>query len=152
MICCTEPGLTRPCIYCIYIKCVTCKMGGNKTKLKEKNLTMDNYCWQLLTRDRPDLSSERAPNKDNTAKFRINIWSQVPRWARRQDILTDWPSVVTRPQTSRQIYVVQTSVSTTTWTSTGANSQQDLQDSSATSAEAQTDCITSINKVVQQLI
>jgi hypothetical protein len=24
---------------------------------------------------------------------RINIWSQVPQWARRQDILTDWPTV-----------------------------------------------------------
>jgi hypothetical protein len=34
MICCIEPGLTRPCIYCIYIKCVTCKMGGGgKTKV-----------------------------------------------------------------------------------------------------------------------
>jgi hypothetical protein len=24
-----------------------------------------------------------------------NIWSQVPEWTRHQDILTDWPSVVT---------------------------------------------------------
>jgi hypothetical protein len=24
-----------------------------------------------------------------------NIWSQVPEWARYQDIMTDWPSVVT---------------------------------------------------------
>jgi hypothetical protein len=71
MICCTEPGMTRPCVYCMYIICMTCKMGGEQKKQKKK-LTMDNYCRQWLTRDRPDLSSERAPNKDNTAKFRQN--------------------------------------------------------------------------------
>jgi hypothetical protein len=27
---------------------------------------MDNYCWQWLTRDRPDLSSVRAPNEANS--------------------------------------------------------------------------------------
>jgi hypothetical protein len=48
--------------------------------------------------------------------------------------------------------MVETSVSTTTWTSADINSEQDLQGSSATSEEAQTDCITSVNKVVQQLI
>jgi hypothetical protein len=49
-------------------------------------------------------------------------------------------------------YVIETSVSTTTWTSADANSEQDLQGSSATSEEARTDCITSINKVMQPLI
>jgi hypothetical protein len=39
-----------------------------------------------------------------------------------------------------------------TWTSADANSEQDLQGSSATSEEAQTNCIASANKVVQQLI
>jgi hypothetical protein len=48
--------------------------------------------------------------------------------------------------------VVETSVSTTTWTSADVNSEQDLQGSSVTSEEAQTDCIASVNKVVQQLI
>jgi hypothetical protein len=38
------------------------------------------------------------------------------------------------------------------WTSADANSKQDLQGSSATAEEAQTDCIASVNKVVQQLI
>jgi hypothetical protein len=55
-------------------------------------------------------------------------------------------------KTSREIYVVETSVSTMTWTSADANSEQDLQGSSATLEEAQTDCITSVNKVLQQLI
>jgi hypothetical protein len=39
-----------------------------------------------------------------------------------------------------------------TWTSADASSEQDLQGLSATSVEAQTDCITSVNKVMQQLI
>jgi hypothetical protein len=55
-------------------------------------------------------------------------------------------------RTSGERYVVETSVSTTTWTSTDANSEQDLQGSSVTSEEAQTDCIASVNKAVQQLI
>jgi hypothetical protein len=52
----------------------------------------------------------------------------------------------------RETYMVETSVSTTTWTSGDAIREQDLQGSSATSEEAQTDCITSVNKVVQQLM
>jgi hypothetical protein len=43
--------------------------------------------------------------------------------------------------------VVETSVSTA-----DTNSEQDFQGLSATSEDAQTDCITSANKVVQQLI
>jgi hypothetical protein len=34
MICCTELGLTRPYIYCIYIKRVTCNMGEKKRMKK----------------------------------------------------------------------------------------------------------------------
>jgi hypothetical protein len=59
---------------------------------------MDNYCWQWLTRDRLDLSSERAPHRDKTANFKQNIWSQAPQLGRHEDVLTDWPdwpSVVT---------------------------------------------------------
>jgi hypothetical protein len=48
--------------------------------------------------------------------------------------------------------VVEISVSTTTWPSAGANSELDLQGSSATSEEAQTVSIASVNKVEQQLI
>jgi hypothetical protein len=89
VICCTEPGLTRPCIYCIYVKCVTCKMeGGNKHK--QKNLTMDNYCWHWLTRDRPDLSS---------AKFRQYLVPSPKVGSTQRH--TDWPSVITRPQVSK---------------------------------------------------
>jgi hypothetical protein len=71
MICCTEPGLTRPCIYYIYIKLVTCKMGGKEIAKKKLE------CGQLLLtvtdkRQTPDLSSERAPNREETAKFRQN--------------------------------------------------------------------------------
>jgi hypothetical protein len=40
----------------------------------------------------------------------------------------------------------------TTWASADTNSKQDLQGSSATLEVAQTDFITSVNKVVQQLI
>jgi hypothetical protein len=35
--------------------------------------------WQRLTHDRPDLSSERAPQKDKTVTLRKNtFWSNVP--------------------------------------------------------------------------
>jgi hypothetical protein len=30
------------------------------------------YCWQWVTRYRPDLSSDRAPHRDKTANFRQN--------------------------------------------------------------------------------
>jgi hypothetical protein len=33
------------------------------------------HCWKWLTEDRRDLSSERAPHRDNTATFRQNITS-----------------------------------------------------------------------------
>jgi hypothetical protein len=60
---------------------------------------MTDYCrlqWQRLTNDRPDLSSERESQKDKTVTLveKKNLWSKVPAWARHQDILTDWPSVV----------------------------------------------------------
>jgi hypothetical protein len=50
----------------------------------------------ILTKDRPDLSSERAPHRGKTATLRKRkkIWSQVPESARHQDTLTDRPSVV----------------------------------------------------------
>jgi hypothetical protein len=55
-------------------------------------------------------------------------------------------------KTSREIYVVETSVSMMTWTSADTNSEQDLQGSNVTSEEARTACITSVNKVVHHLI
>jgi hypothetical protein len=51
-----------------------------------------------LTKDRPDLSSERAPHRDSTATLKKEkIWSQVAVRARRQNILIDWPSVAMWP-------------------------------------------------------
>jgi hypothetical protein len=49
-----------------------------------------------LTKDRPVLSSERAPHKkkqDRNRQTVLNIWSLAPNGARQQDLLTDWPSV-----------------------------------------------------------
>jgi hypothetical protein len=45
MICCIEPGLTRPYIYCIYIKHVTCKTETKKDK-RSKKIKLDD--GQLL--------------------------------------------------------------------------------------------------------
>jgi hypothetical protein len=106
IICCTVPGLTRPCIYCIYIKRVTCKMEKKKTK-EEKKIKL--YGGQLLLtvtdkrQARPLVKRARPTKTRQQNSDRINIWSQVPRWARRQGILTDWPSVVTWPQTSETL-------------------------------------------------
>jgi hypothetical protein len=46
-------------------------------------------------KDRPVLSSERAPHKNKTVTVKrvINIWSWAPDGTRRQDSLIDWPSV-----------------------------------------------------------
>jgi hypothetical protein len=42
------------------------------------------------------LVREGAPQRQNSNfQTENNIWSQVPEWTRHQDILTDWPSVVT---------------------------------------------------------
>jgi hypothetical protein len=94
-ICCTEPGLTRPCVYCIYIKYMTCKMGGKKTNKQTKE-KMDNGQLLLtdwLTRDRPDLSSERAPNKDNPAIFRQNKYLVASPKMGSTPRHTDWLTV-----------------------------------------------------------
>jgi hypothetical protein len=61
--------------------------------------------YSYSRRTRPEtygkpLVREGAQQRQQQNSDRINIWSQVPRWARRQDILTDWPLVVTWPQTS----------------------------------------------------
>jgi hypothetical protein len=48
------------------------------------------------TNDRPDLTSEGAPDieKNSNSQIVINIWSWAPDGARHQDRLTDWSSVV----------------------------------------------------------
>jgi hypothetical protein len=94
MICCTEPGLTRPCIYCIYLKRVTCKIERQKKNNKTWRWTsIADTDWQETdptSRQRGRPTETKQQNSD-----RINIWSKVPRWARCQDILTEWPSVLT---------------------------------------------------------
>jgi hypothetical protein len=49
----------------------------------------------IRTKDRPVLSSERASHKkqDRNSQTVINIWLCAPDGARRQDLLTDWPTV-----------------------------------------------------------
>jgi hypothetical protein len=50
-----------------------------------------------MTNDRPDPSSERAPDWQTRNCLTVrNIWSWAPDGARHQDWLTGWPSVVTR--------------------------------------------------------
>jgi hypothetical protein len=53
-------------------------------------LTTTDYNDKRLTNDRPDLSSERAPQIRQDCNFQKKyLWSEVPDWARHQDILTD---------------------------------------------------------------
>jgi hypothetical protein len=49
-----------------------------------------------LTKDRPTLSSERAPSprQDRNCQTVTKIWSWASDGARHQDRRTDWPSVV----------------------------------------------------------
>jgi hypothetical protein len=60
--------------------------------------TRERLRWQepaAYTKDRPILSSERAPHKkeDRNCQKIINIWSRARDGARYQNLLTDWPSV-----------------------------------------------------------
>jgi hypothetical protein len=90
MICCTEPGLSRPCMYCIYINRVTCKMGRKKNWRWTVTADSDWQETDVTYRQRGRPTVTRQQNSD-----RFNVWSQVPQWARHQDVLTDWPLVVT---------------------------------------------------------
>jgi hypothetical protein len=50
--------------------------------------------WQMTD---PTSRQGGRPKLDRTVTFKEkknNIWSKVPDWARHQDILTEWPSVV----------------------------------------------------------
>jgi hypothetical protein len=77
-----------------------CKRGGEK-KQKRKH-----WKWTIIAdsnwQERDPTSRQRGRPTKTTQRYsdRINIWSQVPKRARHQDILTDWPLVVTWPQTS----------------------------------------------------
>jgi hypothetical protein len=59
--------------------------------------TRERLHWQgpaAYTKDRPVLSSDRAPHKKHrTCQTIIHIWSWAPHGARHEDLLTDWPSV-----------------------------------------------------------
>jgi hypothetical protein len=88
----TDTGLTRPCIYCMYMKHVTHKMRKkNKKRTWWWTITADSD-WQetdQTSRQRGRPTESRQQNSDI-----INIWSQV---AQRFDTstywLTDWLSV-----------------------------------------------------------
>jgi hypothetical protein len=97
-----------------------------------------NYTWKTLqSKDtRPQIS-------DNNLQAGSNIWSQVPQGCSIPRH-TDWLSVVKWLwlRLARRLGPVSKLV----------HSRTDHQGSSVTSEEARTDCITSINKVVHQLI
>jgi hypothetical protein len=68
------------CELCVTLEC----------KLYVHTDTTTDYNDKRLTNDRPDLSSERAPQiRQDCNLKKIYLWSEVPDWARHQDILTD---------------------------------------------------------------
>jgi hypothetical protein len=64
-----------------------CERQNVYSKCAHKQMTR---LW--LTKDRPGLSSERATHRDRTTNSSkgSNIWSASTKWARYQDVLTDW--------------------------------------------------------------
>jgi hypothetical protein len=76
------------------------------------------YCWPTLTKDRPTISSERAPSrtKNRNCQTVTNIWSWAPDGARHQDRQTDRPSVAMwlrlRPQFQFQMRRIELIVET----------------------------------------
>jgi hypothetical protein len=76
------------------LKFETVKYGSESQGIR----TRERLSWQgpaACINDRPILSSERAPHKeqDRNCQTVINIWSWAPDGVRHQDLLTDWPSV-----------------------------------------------------------
>jgi hypothetical protein len=81
--------------------------GDEKGSLKSERVkygceSQGTRAWERLrwqgptacTNNRHVFSSERSPHKNKTVTVKlINIWSWAPDGARRQDLLTDWPSV-----------------------------------------------------------
>jgi hypothetical protein len=87
MICCTEPVLTE--VLCTLHIHNTCDMY-NVNYIKY--LTMD--CWQWLKGDSLDLSSERAPHRDNTETIGQEILAGH-KFQSELDTKSYWLSVVT---------------------------------------------------------
>jgi hypothetical protein len=78
-------------LYCIVLNCELCiTQSVNCMYILTLLQTID----KRLTDDRPDLSSERAPQIGQDCNFqrKKNLWSKVPDWARHQDLLTDCQS------------------------------------------------------------
>jgi hypothetical protein len=76
------------------LKSETAKYGREYQETR----TRQRLRWQepaAYTKDRPVLSSERAPHKKQNRNCQkiINIWWRARDGARYQDLLTDWPSV-----------------------------------------------------------
>jgi hypothetical protein len=64
----------------------------------QETRTRERLCWRgpaAYIKDRPVLSSEKAPHKkqDRNCRRVINIWSWAPDGARHQDLQIDWRSV-----------------------------------------------------------
>jgi hypothetical protein len=78
-------------------------VGGDENRslkfetVKYETRTRERLRWRrpaAYTKDRPILSSEKAPHKnDRNCQTVINIWSWAPDGGRHQDLLTDWPTV-----------------------------------------------------------
>jgi hypothetical protein len=86
MIGCTEPGLTEA-LYIVYIHKtrVTCKMQKKKTWQWTNTANSDWQETDPTSRQRGRLTETKQQLSD-----RINTWSQVPHWARHQDVLTSY--------------------------------------------------------------
>jgi hypothetical protein len=67
-------------------------------KMKKKKGTWQGTSTVDSDRQETDPTSRQRGRSTETRQQisdRIIIWSQVPQWARHQDVLTDWPLVVT---------------------------------------------------------
>jgi hypothetical protein len=106
--------------------------------------TLTNDYRLRLINDRPDLVREGAQKETRQKTSDIKLLKEINIWSYKSQSgldtktywLTDCQSQSNSGSDSREIYVVETSVSTTTWTSADTNSEQDLQGPSATSEKA----------------
>jgi hypothetical protein len=68
--------------------------GGNLTRFHNINWVISLQTADLSSRQKGRPTETRPQLSDSILPTGSNIWSQVPKRAGHQDILTDWPSVV----------------------------------------------------------
>jgi hypothetical protein len=90
------PHIKKPAVIRQKTKIWQWAPDGSPTPRQTGRLTIGHKLTSTSRRQIWPLIREGAPQRQySNFQTENNIWSQVPEWTWHQDILTDWPSVVT---------------------------------------------------------